>query len=622
MAAAAFLTAWAAGAAEQKEQRQYIAVLRFDADASVSESLRESLEESMRNYLSSALPGYTVLDGKTQIQVLIDSGLDPVKACEGSCALDTARRLNAKVFLSGSIRKPGELYRAFIRCYQASDGAVLGSIQIKGKSGDDLLEEVNAQGDRLLGRLKAMSVPAEPQPAPPQVAPQQPIPQQPVIAERGPAAAGGPQGFLTVITQPKGDVSIDGEAAGQTPLRRRSLASGSHIVLVTSKGYSPLSRNVEVEAGREATVSEQLAELKKVGTIEIALRPPGARLTLDGRLAGGSVIDDVPVGRHKLRAELANHKPAEREVQVDIGEVARVSLDLEPFPGRVRLSSSVEAECRLDGRSAGSVRSGRDVTIDAPAGPHQISCTSGGYQDYSGRVDVPAGETASHNVSMSRRYTPPAPSRSSSRSYSSPSTYGSRKTYGLSTELVLMPFRVSPTEVGLLGRSPDAMMGGVLGVHRTELGEQGFSLATAFRMALGGQQSAGLMFDGYLAGGLGMTAGVFSFGALLAGGYNVIGLGEEPPLGQYKLPGAFYWGVDFRLRLGMTREIHLEVGRFIGSRNDNDGTSPDADRRWDFMVGAGRINFGFTYWTLGGGDGPGVRRGSADILMGSLRIGL
>src|SRR5205085_2188016 len=140
-------------ASARAADRQYIAILPFDTDQSVSGSLRETLEESVRTYASTHLPGYTVLDGKTQIQILEDMGVDPKKACEGSCALDTARKLQAKVFLSGSIRRPGQIYRAFVRCYLAADGSVVGSIELKGKTIDDMLEQVDASGEQLFGRL-------------------------------------------------------------------------------------------------------------------------------------------------------------------------------------------------------------------------------------------------------------------------------------------------------------------------------------------------------------------------------------------------------------------------------------------------------------------------------------
>lgn len=72
----------------------------------------------------------------------------------------------------------------------------------------------------------------------------------PETAASPPAATPPSRGFLTVGALPWGEVRIDGQAAGTTPLRRRALSPGKHVVVV---GCPPLGRqaqaSVEITAG-------------------------------------------------------------------------------------------------------------------------------------------------------------------------------------------------------------------------------------------------------------------------------------------------------------------------------------------------------------------------------------
>jgi len=78
-------------------------------------------------------------------------------------------------------------------------------------------------------------------------------------APRVSTAVGGASGTITVQALPWADVVIDGEPAGRTPLRGRSLAAGRHDVLLRCP---PLGREVRrsllVEAGRAVRVSADL----------------------------------------------------------------------------------------------------------------------------------------------------------------------------------------------------------------------------------------------------------------------------------------------------------------------------------------------------------------------------
>jgi PEGA domain len=68
-------------------------------------------------------------------------------------------------------------------------------------------------------------------------------------------------GTLSIDAAPGGQVFIDREAAGETPLRVQNLKSGSHLVWIEREGYRRFTRVVEVPADRVSQVWTELQPL-------------------------------------------------------------------------------------------------------------------------------------------------------------------------------------------------------------------------------------------------------------------------------------------------------------------------------------------------------------------------
>src|SRR5512145_1173975 len=70
----------------------------------------------------------------------------------------------------------------------------------------------------------------------------------------------GPQvGWLTILSTPSGaEVSIDGTAAGVTPVTGRELGAGAHSIRVTMAGFEPFQESKTIGAGEPAAVDATL----------------------------------------------------------------------------------------------------------------------------------------------------------------------------------------------------------------------------------------------------------------------------------------------------------------------------------------------------------------------------
>jgi len=87
----------------------------------------------------------------------------------------------------------------------------------------------------------------------PQTRPQRPQGQQPQAPPPPPPEA--EQGYLTIDSDPPGEVFIDGVDAGPTPLYRHAVKAGSHLIRIEAPGYKTLSQRIQVDPGN--TVSKR-----------------------------------------------------------------------------------------------------------------------------------------------------------------------------------------------------------------------------------------------------------------------------------------------------------------------------------------------------------------------------
>jgi hypothetical protein len=170
-------------------------------------------------------------------------------------------------------------------------------------------------------------------------APEAPRPEPPVAANAG---------RLAITTQPPGaHVSIDGKAAGDTPLTLDTVRPGRHVITLTGASGASAKRTVRVEAGQ--TVAIDLPLFSGFAAISA---PFVIEVSENGKSLGTS--DDqilLSPGTHALR--LANKElgyVATQNVEIQPGEVTRLALDPR---GRANINAAPWAEVWIDGEKAG-----------------------------------------------------------------------------------------------------------------------------------------------------------------------------------------------------------------------------------------------------------------------------
>ena len=159
--------------------------------------------------------------------------------------VEVGRKLGADFIISGRITQAGSYLFLTLRLFNTVDGRLITSADARGKSVDQLIGKTDSALSRLVAPLGDQTPSTEGTTASP----------PPGV---WPAPTGPSQGTLKLISTPSSaKVSIDGDAAGATPLIVKRQA-GAYILSIEMPGYAPVSRQIDlaaVENGGTAQVS-------------------------------------------------------------------------------------------------------------------------------------------------------------------------------------------------------------------------------------------------------------------------------------------------------------------------------------------------------------------------------
>jgi len=136
---------------------------------------------------------------------------------------------------------------------------------------------------------------------------------------------------IRVTSEPAGAaLFVDGRFAGVTPTELVDVGPGPHALRFEKDGFVTLTTRLAPDAAGEPVVSQALSPVAQ-GTLEVASRPAGGEVFLDGQFRGVTplTLAGVRAGAHVLRIEKTNHSPWSGSVLVRDGETTAASCELE-----------------------------------------------------------------------------------------------------------------------------------------------------------------------------------------------------------------------------------------------------------------------------------------------------
>ena len=198
---------------------------------------------------------------------------------------------------------------------------------------------------------------------------------------------------LSVESDPAGAlVRLNGAAIGQTPLRR--LIEPDHYLLVVELPQFEHYRET-LDAHRGEQIDRKVTLIAGEGTLQLLSNPRGAWVEVDGKRLDTQTPTTLIAasGERRVRMGLPERRPMERVVQLDVGAVLEVSMDLEiePYGSLIVTTSPADARVSLP---ESDVPYERGVRL--PIGEYLIRVARDGYASQDIRFRVRYGDNLTH----------------------------------------------------------------------------------------------------------------------------------------------------------------------------------------------------------------------------------
>lgn len=137
-------------------------------------------------------------------------------------------------------------------------------------------------------------------------------------------------GRLVVTVEP-GDARVRVGPRPVEPGAAVRLAAGEHVVVAEREGYRQRAERVTLAGGEERRLRLELEQDVEMATIDVRTTPQSAEIYVDGVHRGLAPLSlPLPVGGHRIRAEMPERDPVEREIQLTPGAWETLELDLAP----------------------------------------------------------------------------------------------------------------------------------------------------------------------------------------------------------------------------------------------------------------------------------------------------
>lgn len=133
-----------------------------------------------------------------------------------------------------------------------------------------------------------------------------------------------------VVNEPDAEVSIDGQAAGKTPLAEPlKVDMGNRLFKVAKPGFGEQTRTEKLAGASVVTLDFQLTKEVHEGTVLITAGPKDV-IAIDGKVVGtGRYEATLTSGGHTLRVTASGMRPYQSELVIKDNDRRTVSITLE-----------------------------------------------------------------------------------------------------------------------------------------------------------------------------------------------------------------------------------------------------------------------------------------------------
>lgn len=211
----------------------------------------------------------------------------------------------------------------------------------------------------------------------------------------------GVYALAVTSTPPGATVTLDGTNKGVTPVTIAGLKPRNYNVVVTLRGYAPISRTVDLSDPGQAAQVFTLQQAS--GKVSVTSDPTGARVLLDGKDYGKTPLklDSLPVGDYTLTLKLDGNKDITDTLSVAEGSPLNKNYKFDLAAGTLSIETApTGASVTIDGKPTGLVTPCTIRTLQE--GTHDVYLELSGHMPWSGEITVTKGESARLNIALTK----------------------------------------------------------------------------------------------------------------------------------------------------------------------------------------------------------------------------
>ena len=196
-----------------------------------------------------------------------------------------------------------------------------------------------------------------------------------------------------------GQVVIDGEPVGSTPLHEYSLSAGAHRLKIQAERYQVLETDLVVDGCGKLQVVD-LAMIPGWSDVTISSIPSGADVRVGGKSMGRTPLTlQLPAGTHELQVIAERFKPWHESVTLVANKPRRFeTIRLEQADGRLRLNSTpAGANVMIGNQYAGQTPLEVDLAYSEA---HTVQLSKSGYETAVRNVTIASAQSKTVNVTL------------------------------------------------------------------------------------------------------------------------------------------------------------------------------------------------------------------------------
>jgi hypothetical protein len=216
-------------------------------------------------------------------------------------------------------------------------------------------------------------------------------------------------GNIYVTSVPSGALAtLDRSRSASTPYTFTNIPVGTHEVSVYLAGYQDFYTSVNVQNGVTTNINAVLNPTVTTGSLSVSSTPSAAAVYVDSLYRGvtSTIVGNLAAGQHSVRLSKAGYQDWTGTVSIAAGATTYLNPTLvkeqTPVYGTASISSNPPgAAVYANGVYVGQTRAGAPLVFSqVTPGTYSVLLSKEGYQDYTGNVQIQAGQNYDFTVTL------------------------------------------------------------------------------------------------------------------------------------------------------------------------------------------------------------------------------